>query len=216
MSAKSASKAFLAILSILIAPQACAAGSPQTWHLTDYEPTGSAGIRSMNATIPPMEGEGGVALTTGGRIWIADFPASSGIDMSGEWRPEIAVAYSADGSGARTVTVQIGKWNESAGFSRCSGTGTTLQLLPGETRIYSSAMQTTGHEIRSGEYLALRIYLNSSAGGYVSILCSNSTGDASPSSISSPALDDGYPAAELPTFALFIAGLSVLILRRRR
>ncbi|MDD5503124.1 MAG: hypothetical protein PHH26_06655 [Candidatus Thermoplasmatota archaeon] len=212
----------IAMFLVQLAP-AGSAGTEQSWHLTDYEPTGAVALRSMNNTNAPKKGTADVGLATAGsaRIWRADIAASAAVDMSGDWQTNIEISYSSQGSGQRTVTIQIGKWNESAGFTRCSASGTTLQISPGETKTYCTPMATVSHVIMPGDYLALKIYYNSSASGGIYAITSNATGDFSPSWIKSPSSCSGYPTPELPSLALFISGIIIapcisFLGRRRR
>ncbi len=186
----------------------------QSWYLTDYEPTGSVTLRSMNKTYAPKKGNNDVGLVTSSsaRIWRADEAASTTVDMSGKWQVNIEIQYDSNGSGQRTITIQIGVRNGST-FTKKSNPMSYGHMNPGDNIIWTGNLTTTNHIINSSEYVALKIYVNASTTNtttkynYMRVIVTNATGSLSPSWIKSPDTDPGYPVPELSSFALFSAGL---------
>jgi hypothetical protein len=173
----------------------------QNWYMTNID-------QSDNYQMHKTSGYGTLPVTISAgqsKVWVADeYVTVNQIDMSGTWNVNITV-WNVGPPGEAKFRVDIG--NLSGGYFTSKGNADfTAYMSLLETKVFTGNIGTTDHTIGQDDYLAIRV---TDYPGFINIQVLTE-GEVSPSYITSPSADPGYPVPELPTVLLTSIGLLAL------
>lgn len=183
-----------------------ASAASQTWYLTNTDPSVSGAQYQMHKD--SGDGTAPVSISAGqSKVWVADeYATVNQIDMSGTWNVNIRVMAWSISPGTVKFKVDIGTLSGGS-FTPKGNTDFTASMGAYETKDFTGDIGTTDHTVGQGDYLAIQV---TDYTGYLNITVITQDGDNSPSYITSPSTDPGYPVPELPTVLLTGIGLLAL------
>ncbi|RCV64849.1 hypothetical protein C5S53_06715 [Methanophagales archaeon] len=192
--------AALALLASMVGMASAAAS--QTWYFTNapseaglhYEMHKGSGSGTADVSV----------LSNKHRYWNAQAVAVDSIDMHGQWHVNIDYRVPGHASDDSTIEVEIGLWSdhfESKGTHEATATGGSVN------RNLNANININSFDMSSGDYLLLRVNNKNS---YNIAVNTTSVSGNSPSYLSSPSTDPGYPVPELST--LLLTGMGALML----